>query len=157
MSLLDRFLTLYGEPKTDNPALFVSEYRRALKGYDSAVLDRAGDIVVKAHRYPTWPTLGEVIATANRVAEEIAIEREREQPRPATNHDLPEPSPEEKERADEITRRLMAVMRSGANTFLDIKARCPVGGTIDVSAPWGEEVRDSYGNVVPIVRKGAAA
>lgn len=59
--ILARFITLYGEPKTDNIETFFDEYIRALKGYAPERLVRAINLVVEKHRFSSWPTIGEVI------------------------------------------------------------------------------------------------
>lgn len=148
--ILQRFLTLYGEPKTDDPKLFFAEYRKALKGFDPRVLDRASDIVIKAHRYASWPTLGTVIEAAEHVAADMFRSRPEQELR---KDDLPPVTDEERTRADAIVKQLFSLTHG--NTFENIKARCPAGGTINVSAPWGEEVRDARGNIVPIRRRMA--
>ena len=147
--IIERLITVYGEPKTDNPDLFIAEYAKALRGFDQRVLEFAADNIFRTHTYPTWPTLGEIVRTANEVAAELYDNHRKPEHSKAP---LAEPTPEQKERVAEVMRMFAKTMDSN-NTFAAILARCPVGGTIKVDAPWGEEVRDRRGNVVPIREK----
>ena len=56
--IIDRFLTLYGEPNTDDLEAFFAEYRKALGGVRRDILARLSDRVVWNHKFPTWPTVG---------------------------------------------------------------------------------------------------
>lgn len=152
-AMLDRFLTVYGRPKSDNPAGFIDEYAKALSGFSEAILDKAASRIMSAHEYPTWPALGECVKICREIAWEL-------NPPPK-----PEPAPvlEKKhvgpDRIKELLLQTMGQGLNGDNDFLAIAARCPIGGTIDVDAPWGREVKDRKGNIVPIreKRKGWAA
>jgi hypothetical protein len=63
-AVVSRFVTLYGEPRTDNHEALYSEYVRALKDFDQEALELAVDEVVKSHTFPTWPMPGEVYKQA---------------------------------------------------------------------------------------------
>lgn len=63
-TVVSRFLTIYGEPRTDNAEALYSEYVRALKDFGVVALDLAVDEIVKMHTFPTWPTPGEVYKQA---------------------------------------------------------------------------------------------
>lgn len=41
--LIARLINLFGEPKCDDPALYIDEVRRSLKGYAEDLIDLAGD------------------------------------------------------------------------------------------------------------------
>lgn len=75
--MLSRFLTLYGEPKTDSLDAFFDEYERALKGTARDILELAADRVIKAQEFRSWPTPGECVKAVQSEAERKAIERER--------------------------------------------------------------------------------
>lgn len=64
-AVVARFVTIFGEPKSDNPEALYSEYVRALKGFSVGVLEPAVDEVIKHHTFPTWPTPGEVYKAAS--------------------------------------------------------------------------------------------
>lgn len=79
--LIARLMTVYGEPRTDDPDAFLAEYRKALAGYSAEVLAKAGDEIIKGAVY--WPRPAEAIATARRVAAEL----ERMRPKPVPKAD----------------------------------------------------------------------
>jgi len=85
--MAERFLALYGPPQTDNPALYFSEWARVFDGTDAEILTAATDFVIRQHRYPNWPTIGECCEAVDRVAEHINARRARERAR------LPAPPP----------------------------------------------------------------
>lgn len=66
--LIARLTNVFGEPKTEDPAAFVAEYAKALAGYDPAILEAAGDEIIKSAVY--WPRPAEAVQTARRVAAE---------------------------------------------------------------------------------------
>jgi hypothetical protein len=57
---IDRFILLYGEPRADRPEAYLIEYAKVLSGYDQDVMLKAVDLVIRRHKFRTWPTLGEV-------------------------------------------------------------------------------------------------
>ncbi len=57
--VLSRFLTLYGEPKTDNLEAFFDEYERSLGHFSAEVLRRAANRVIDEQVFKAWPTPGE--------------------------------------------------------------------------------------------------
>ena len=63
---IERFLAMFGEPKTPNPERFIGEYRKALLGIDGDVLDRAVDRIMRKTTF--WPKPAEVIQEAHQVA-----------------------------------------------------------------------------------------
>lgn len=65
---IERFLAMFGEPKTPNPGRFIEEYRKALRGIDGDVLDRAVDRIMRKTTF--WPKPAEVIQEAHQVAAE---------------------------------------------------------------------------------------
>lgn len=152
-AMIDRFLTVYGRPKSDNPSGFIDEYAKALSGFSAVILDKAASRIMSTHEYPTWPALGECVKICREIAWEL-------NPPPK-----PEPVPvlEKKhvgpDRISALLKEAMGQGLAGDNDFEAIVARCPRGGKIDVSAPWGQEVTDRHGNIVPIRerRKGWAA
>lgn len=88
-AVVSRFVTLYGEPRTDNAEALYSEYVRALKDFDQEALEAAVDEIVRMHTFPTWPTPGEVYKQALTEAAKLYAKR----PRPA-------PMPEQPKRED---------------------------------------------------------
>jgi hypothetical protein len=81
-AVVSRFVTLYGEPRTDNAEALYSEYVRALKDFDQEALEAAVDEVVKAHTFPTWPMPGEVYKQA--LTEAAKLYAKRHKPAPQT-------------------------------------------------------------------------
>jgi hypothetical protein len=88
-AVVSRFVTLYGEPRTDNAEALYSEYVRALKDFDQEALDAAVDEVVRYHTFPTWPMPGEVYKQALTEAAKLYAKRHK-----------PAPAPEQPKRED---------------------------------------------------------
>ena len=97
--MLARFLTLYGEPKTDNLEAYFDEYERALKGTAKEILSAAADRVIKAQEFRSWPTPGECLKACHAEAERKAIERERFEPKSIERADRKWPAPTEESKA----------------------------------------------------------
>jgi len=102
--ILARFLTLYGEPKTDNIEAFFDEYERALRGIAKDVLSLGADRVIRAQEFRSWPTPGECVKACHVEAERMAIERERFAPKnlEAADRSWPAPSEDSKRRVREL-------------------------------------------------------
>lgn len=104
--VFDRFTSLYGLPKTENPNGFYGEYVRALDSTDKRLLAAAIDIIAKRHSYPTWPTIGEINSAVNEAANNV--DRHQRFTRPA----LPAPRHREPTKAERArTADLMATFR----------------------------------------------
>jgi len=84
-AVVSRFVTLYGEPRTDSAEALYSEYVRALKDFDQEALELAVDEIVKMHTFPTWPTPGEVYKQAVTEASKLYAKRKPQMPQP--DHD----------------------------------------------------------------------
>ena len=65
-----RMMTVYGEPRTDDPAGFLMEYQKALGGYSDHILERAGDEVIRTIG-PFWPKPAEAVKIARNVADSV--------------------------------------------------------------------------------------
>ena len=63
MSIIDRFVAVFGEPRVPDPALFLVEYRRALVGLDAGVLDKVADVLICKSTF--WPKPAEVLELAS--------------------------------------------------------------------------------------------
>lgn len=75
---IDRMLSIFHAPITENEAGFVEEMRKALAGWDKATLDVAADRLAKTCKF--FPKPAEVIE----VCEQIAAERAKPQPNEAS-------------------------------------------------------------------------
>ena len=154
-----RFIVLYGEPKDVEPKELFAEFFKALGSFRGDILTKGADEVIRNHTFPTWPTVGEVVKSCRAVAESLADRYVREEP-PKT----PPREPVSPKVAKALLEGFRHSMNSG-NDFAGIRKRahawakhhnCKV--TMNVSAPWGEEVVDQYGRIVPIGwRTGDAA
>ena len=60
--MIRRFGAVFGEPRTDDPELFLREYAQAVSGWDAAILKRVGDRLVRQAKY--WPRPAEVCELA---------------------------------------------------------------------------------------------
>ena len=99
-----RMTAVFGDPKTDDPDVFLDEYRRALSGWDANVLDKATDRVIQASVF--WPKPAEFLVHARAVAAETT----RFKPRKPAEHetgDLPVRTPEQIAAANELVAQLM--------------------------------------------------
>lgn len=116
---IERFLAMFGEPKTPNPSRFIEEYRKALRGIDGDVLDRAVDRIMRKTTF--WPKPAEVIQEAHQVAAEKyehkaedwdAIEADRKQGWKFSDLSKSAATPESKARVqamvDEMKRNIAA-------------------------------------------------
>lgn len=149
--VLRRFMTVYGEPNTVDPDGLFEEFSKALGGTRPDILTKGVDRVIKAHTFPAWPTVGEVVKECRLVADELADKFQgKEEPKNTWREPV----------APEVAKALMAGFNrtmAAKNTFDDIAARASawarhhgVSVSVDVSAPWGKEAVDSMGRIVPI-------
>jgi hypothetical protein len=90
--LIERLMAVFGEPKTDDPATFLGEYRRTLKFYGAEVLEQAADRVIDEAMF--WPRPSEVRRTASAIAAELAHKRRAAEHKPIEEN--PTATPEEK-------------------------------------------------------------
>jgi hypothetical protein len=146
-----RLLAVYGEPKTDETEILFEEFAKALTGFRADILAKGVDAVIKDRAFSNWPTVGEVVQACRDASEAMA---DRYEPQKQV-YRKSDPVPEAVARA--LLEGFNKTMTAG-NAFADIVARMPreAGATIDVSRPWGEEVHDAWGNIVPIRKRNAA-
>lgn len=145
-----RLMAVYGTPKTDEPQILFDEFAKALSGFRTDLLAKGVDRVIKDRAFSTWPTVGEVVKACRDVCEEMADKHVVEFPKPDRRAPVP----------PDVAKALLqgfAKTMEAKNTFADIKLRydlwyrthgCKV--FMDMSKPWGEEVWDVYGRIVPI-------
>jgi len=149
--VLRRLSAVYGEPQTEFTEELFGEFARALAAYRADILTNAVDRVIRDRAFPTWPTVGEVVKACREVADEMADKYVPERVPPPREY-----KPVDQHVAEALLRRARASINAG-NSFNEIVARkraweADTGSrcTIDVKWPWGEEVRDSDGTIVPI-------
>ena len=70
-ALIEKFVTLYGDPKTEDPKDFLAEYAAALRGFDKATLKLAAQTIARTRLVRAWPTIAECIDAAKK-AEGVA-------------------------------------------------------------------------------------
>lgn len=149
-----RLTNTYGAPNVPDPEALSAEFCKALKGYNPSYLEAALDKIIRSRTFPGWPTVGEV------VAEVAAVAASRTKAPEHVKFNL-EPPAEKKYVDPSRVKDLMAGFQkalTGNNSFEAIIERTPIGGTADVDAPWGMEVTDKDGRIVPIrQKKGNAA
>lgn len=146
-----RLLAVYGTPKTEEPEILFDEFAKALSGFRSDILVNGIDRVIRERAFSAWPTVGETVKACRDVCGEMA-DRVPQQPAADYSRRTPVPSVVAKALLQGFAKTMEA-----KNTFNDIKLRydlwhrthgCKV--FLDVSKPWGEEVYDEFGRVVPI-------
>lgn len=59
--LVKRLAIVFGEPKTEDPVGFLSEYANAFKGTSKDILDAAADVIIKQRKFRAWPTVAECL------------------------------------------------------------------------------------------------
>lgn len=114
--VLARFITLYGDPKTDSIENYVAEYEKALGSYSGKVLTMAADLVIKKQEFRSWPTPGECV-TAAIYAQMIVVD-----PKPAPSQSeldkqaqsWPAPTDESKARVRSLVDIAKAVLKKNA-------------------------------------------
>lgn len=105
--LVSRMLTIYGEPKTDDPVAYMNEVERAVSCYSAEILERAATQAFR--RFKFWPRPAEICEVAEAIAAQITAEEERRNPKPR-DPDLPPPSPEEVARSRQVLAAAVAAM-----------------------------------------------
>lgn len=149
--VLRRLSAVYGEPQTEFTEDLFTEFAKALAAYRADILTNAVDRVIRDRAFPTWPTVGEVVKACRDVADEMADKYVPERvaaPREYKGVD--------QDTASKLLARARAAINAG-NSFDEIVARkraweADTGKRciIDVKWPWGEEVQDSDGMIVPV-------
>jgi hypothetical protein len=119
--MLSRFLTLYGEPKTDNANAFFDEYENLMRGTRRDILKAAADRVIKAQEFRSWPTPGECVKACHAVAEHMhSMQKASPKPEPKR-----QPlTPEERERSRALLRQFHQDMAKN-NFVSDLGAKAP--------------------------------
>ena len=106
--LIGRLMAVFGEPRTDDPATFLAEYRRTLIFYDASVLEKTADRVIDDAQF--WPRPSEVRKTAANIAAAISASRRAAEHQPIEDH--PTATPEEKASVDQIVKTALNSMRA---------------------------------------------
>ena len=116
-----RFDALYGPPKTKSPDLFFDEYEKALSGYDTAILSKALEVVIRGHQYPTWPTIGQIIQACKAVAPPPPVASKN------WGDDWPKPTAEEAARVQALVAQAVSdIARQGVAGDVDPPQRLDV-------------------------------
>lgn len=87
-----RLTTMFGQPRTEDPEVYVVEFAKAIRGYDSEALEKACDEVIQSSTF--WPKPVEIIQRAA----QIASWRARLNAKPPASDPLP-PARSEDEKA----------------------------------------------------------
>jgi hypothetical protein len=66
--LIQRFISVYGEPKTPNPEMFLNEFAEAISGWNIQILDKVGSDIIRSSQF--WPKPAEIIERAKLLAAE---------------------------------------------------------------------------------------
>lgn len=113
--VLARFLTLYGEPKTDNLEAFIAEYESALAGMSREVLTGGANRVIRAQEFRSWPTPGECVKACHQEAEHLAVQQQRFAPAniEKTDKAWTPPTEEQKARARQLVAEAKKAILAG--------------------------------------------
>lgn len=60
--LLQRLAVMYGAPVSEDPAAWMVEAERLLKGYETRVLDEAFGIICRSHMGQRFPAINEIVS-----------------------------------------------------------------------------------------------
>lgn len=74
--IIERFLAVFGEPKTPNPEVFINEFARSMDGYDETALRAAADNLIKSSTF--WPKPAELLGEARRIISDRTMHRPAE-------------------------------------------------------------------------------
>lgn len=58
--IIQRFVSVFGLPKTERMEDYYREWHKALKGFTAEALEHGADVMVRQHKFQRWPTIGEV-------------------------------------------------------------------------------------------------
>lgn len=103
--VISRFIAIYGEPKTDNPILFIDEVSKTLECYAPAVVEQVGTDVIRSSKF--WPRPADIVERADAICRKIDANKFVPDP----EKDLPPPTAEERARARKIMELAMAAMK----------------------------------------------
>lgn len=105
--LIQRLVAMFGEPRTEAPAMYLKEFEKALSGYDARVLELAGDRVIRESVF--WPKPAEVVAIARVIAADLQAKQRKPEHRPIETNNA---SPEERARVKDLVRLALMGMRA---------------------------------------------
>jgi hypothetical protein len=108
--MIDRLLTIYGEPRTDNVEMFIAEYRRSMSGYIPAVLAAACQRAIDEHTF--WPRPAELRAIANTEAVRITGSRRAAEHQPFAHVEFTPPDEEARARVGALVAETIAFLQS---------------------------------------------
>lgn len=103
--LIARMMAVYGEPKTEDPLLFIDEVQRAIEGYPPAVIDEVGNEIIRKSKF--WPRPAEVVEKADAICAKIHANTFK----PTPVEDLPPPTEEQRQRAKRILALALNAMK----------------------------------------------
>lgn len=149
--LVSRMCIMFGAPETDDPQAWFVEMDRLLKGYREDILEKAGDLILRTNRTGRFPTVSMFVTACEDSAE--ALNAHKKLAPEVLDKKTVDPV-----EAKKLMERFTKAMNAG-NSFAEIMARVPreAGSTVNLERPWGEEVHDPHGNIVPIRKRGQAA
>lgn len=137
--VIQRFLVLYGEPKTIDLEALSSEYRDALDGTDATLLVDAVKLLRDQHKFPTWPTVGECKDAIREIAERRSLAKQRQV---QANDEAPrqEPTAESRARVDAMMKAAIAKLKISGPPPPKVAA----GAKLDWSRTSKSVLRDLY-------------
>lgn len=65
--ILQRLCIVYGKPDSADPVAYLEEVSKLLKGYSDSVQDAAADLVIRTHRFRTFPTPSDIVTACEDV------------------------------------------------------------------------------------------
>ena len=111
--LIQRLTTIYGEPRTEDPAAYVEEFAKAVKGYGAEALEEAGTQIIRRSKF--WPRPAEIIEQIEAIL--VAKAAKLRKPKPVV--DLPPPTPEARAKAREIAELAKAAIAANKPASAD--------------------------------------
>ncbi|MFA5952294.1 MAG: hypothetical protein WC807_18655 [Hyphomicrobium sp.] len=110
--VIARFITLYGDPKTDSVPDFIGEYERSLGHFPAEVLRRAANKVIDDQVFKSWPTPGECRKAAEHVSQMMPKPTLTQSELDKQADQWPVASEESKARVRELTVAAVAALRA---------------------------------------------
>ena len=110
-TFMARMSAVFGEPRTENPEMFLAEYGRILKKFSPTALELGATNLIQNTTKPFWPAPGIAYAELNRVSAQLAAEARAAMKKPEPVVEKPvELSPENRAMIDQLVRSFRTKM-----------------------------------------------
>lgn len=132
--IIQRFITVYGAPATEDPKAFFAEYQKLLAGADAEIIKEASDLIIRRHTFRNWPTIGECNEAIQSVAARLAQDRAR-----LANH----PYEQRRTASPEAKARVEAMIAAALPKIAEAHKKIPVAMTYK-PMDWGQVAKPAF-------------